>query len=465
MERQRFPRDDRRIRELDADLERQFADRLVLCPTLDRKTVSFQGNKQQPKYRWFKYKEGFSSVLVRFLISEYFDALPKRILDPFAGSGTTLLTACELGIDADGIELLPIAREIIEVRSRVESGLTSEEIDRLQFWQTVKPWQSISLRQPLHYLKTTDGAYSPETEAAIERYLFAMTSERDRVAKLLRFVLLCILESVSFTRKDGQYLRWDYRAQRQRRTGKFNKGKILDLDGAIVSKLAQILEDIELELFNASRISSVPNGKITLFPGSCLDILPTLADKSYDAIITSPPYCNRYDYTRTYALELALLGVTETEMRQLRQAMLSCTVENKEKTLLQNWKSAIAAADSQVLLQAILEDLEAQKQAKRLNNSGIPRMVKGYFYEMAAVIFESARVLQPGGLMFVVNDNVRYAGVDISVDTILSDLARHLGFAIVSILVLPASKGNSSQQMGQHGRKPLRKCVYIWRKR
>lgn len=27
-----------------------------------------------------------------------------------------------------------------------------------------------------------------------------------------------------------------------------------------------------------------------------------------------------------------------------------------------------------------------------------------------------------------------------------------------------ASKGNSSQQMGQHGREPLRKCVYVWRR-
>jgi DNA modification methylase len=39
--------------------------------------------------------------------------------------------------------------------------------------------------------------------------------------------------------------------------------------------------------------------------------MPTLPDTQYDAIITSPPYCNRYDYTRTYALELALLGTTE----------------------------------------------------------------------------------------------------------------------------------------------------------
>ena len=61
--------------------------------------------------------------------------------------------------------------------------------------------------------------------------------------------------------------------------------------------------------------------------------------------------------------------------------------------------------------------------------------------------------------------NVRYAGVSISVDTILSDIARSLGFEVEKILVVPGKKGNSSQQMGAYGRVPLRKCVYVWRKR
>jgi hypothetical protein len=116
------------------------------------------------------------------------------------------------------------------------------------------------------------------------------------------------------------------------------------------------------------------------------------------------------------------------------------------------------------LLQKILEYLGHQKQEKKLNNNGIPRMVRGYFYEMACVIQECFRVLEKKGLMFMVNDNVRYAGVSISIDLILSSIAESLGFNIDSILILPQAKGNSSQQMGRHGRDALRKCVYVWRK-
>jgi hypothetical protein len=111
-----------------------------------------------------------------------------------------------------------------------------------------------------------------------------------------------------------------------------------------------------------------PQGEITLYNGSSLEVLPELPDNAYDAIITSPPYCNRYDYTRTYALELALLGIDEQGLVKLRQDMLSCTVENRAKDLLKinsGWTTAIAAADEQELLQVILKYLHEQKSVCR----------------------------------------------------------------------------------------------------
>ena len=91
-------------------------------------------------------------------------------------------------------------------------------------------------------------------------------------------------------------------------------------------------------------------------------------------------------------------------------------------------------------------------------------MVKGYFYEMACVIQDCFRILKKNGTMFMVNDNVRYAGASVSTDLVLSNIAQDLGFNIENILVLPNGKGNSSQQMGAHGREVLRKCIYVWRK-
>jgi DNA modification methylase len=459
------------ICEADRDLIDRFRDKFVIQPSLTRPLVSFQANKKRPIYRWYKYKEAFSAALVEYLFQHY--GLDRgRILDPFAGSGTALFAASEAGIDADGIELLPIGQQIIKTKKILDSEFRPEDFARLKKWLDLQIWQQAEVKIPLPELRITQGAYPETTKTAIEQYLGACQQENANIQIVLQLALLCVLESMSYTRKDGQYLRWDYRSgrgQNKKNSQKtFDKGEILDFDRAINNKLQEILDDLapaqqQGELFAAAR----DRGEIQLYGGSCLQIMPLLPDAEYDAIITSPPYCNRYDYTRTYALELALLGIDEKALVKLRQEMLSCTVENRPKDLLAiapHWQKALSVADEQKLLQAILNYLELQKQQKKLNNTGIPRMVRGYFYEMACVIQECSRILKPNALLFTINDNVRYAGAKISVDAILSDFALLLGFEVENILVLPSNKGNSSQQMGNHGREPLRKCVYVWRK-
>lgn len=456
------------IAALDRDLLRHFGCKVVVEPVLNRQMVSFQANKVRPAYRWYKYKEAYSAALVEYLLDR--GAVNSGVLlDPFAGSGTTLFAASRLGLDADGIELLPIGQEIVAARELLVGPCAGEALAALERWLASEPWQSSPATAPLRELRITRGAYPPATQDAIRRYLTALQQESACAQPILRFALLCVLEEISFTRKDGQYLRWDHRSGRRQGKKVFDKGAIQPFATAIRTKLTEIIQDHSGAVGQGELFAAPPRppGRIRLLNGSCLDVMPTLPAQQYDALMTSPPYCNRYDYTRTYALELALLGADEHELSALRQAMLSCTVENRAKDLLAinpAWRTAIEAADNQPLLQAILRYLFRQRELGLLNNDGIPRMVRGYFYEMACVIAEAARLLKPGAPFFMVNDNVRYAGVSISVDLILSAMAESLGFEVEHILVLPNGKGNSSQQMGQHGREALRKCVYIWRK-
>jgi len=457
-----------RVEKLNREAETRWAQRLQVDTSLTRALVSFQANKSRSIYRWFKYKEAFSASLVEHLLRRYRIASGK-ILDPFAGIGTTLFVAGGLGMKVEGIELLPIGQTVIKTKHLIDWQLTDMHIERLVLWRDKCPWLKGKTIIPINELRITRGAYPAETFEKMGRFLALSGQEEEQVKAILLFALLCILESVSYTRKDGQYLRWDYRSGRCQGNKRFDKGEILSFDKAITNKLNDILidlrsPDIPDDLFATTRSKS----DIKLHSGSCLDILPRLKAGSYDCLITSPPYCNRYDYTRTYALELALLGVDEQGLSRLRQEMLSCTVENRAKDLLalnSEWKPALMAAEKQPLLQSILAYLDSQRELDLLNNDGIPRMVRGYFYEMACVIYESARVLKQDAFLIMVNDNVRYAGVGISVDIILSEIGEQLGFKPLQILVLPNGKGNSSQQMGAHGREVLRKCVYIWRKK
>src|SRR5256885_11029536 len=97
------------------ELYQHFESKLEIASNFSRKIVSFQANKEEPIYRWFKYKEGFSSSLVKYFLKEYAPK-PGRILDPFAGAGTTLFAGQELGWESYGIELLPVGTFVMKTR-------------------------------------------------------------------------------------------------------------------------------------------------------------------------------------------------------------------------------------------------------------------------------------------------------------------------------------------------------------
>ncbi|NLF70033.1 MAG: site-specific DNA-methyltransferase [Candidatus Anammoximicrobium sp.] len=461
------------IRRADDGLRDRFADRLAVNHDLDRSLVSFQANKAEQRHRWCKYKEGFSAELVRYVLKKT-GLASSPILDPFAGSGTALFTAREAGLDAVGIELLDSSAEIIEVRNAVAGADQRQLAGALAAFRDRRSWCQAGKQLPFPHLRITAGAFPKETEQRLGRYLWETGRVEDPVlSRVLRFAALCVLEPISYTRKDGQYLRWDQRSGRGLGKKAFDKGRIETFDEAIAAKLSEIASDLdEKQRGCLRRLRDQPEraGRIELLRGSCLEILPTLPANHFSGLITSPPYCNRYDYTRTYALELAMLGVGEEAIRKLRQTMLSCTVENREKQGLdqhfdrRRYAAATRAVESQGVLSLILKYLDGCRRDKTINHAGIPRMVRNYFAEMALVIFESARALKPGAPLVMVNDNVRYQGAHVPVDLILSDFAEQAGFEVEAIWVLPRGKGNSSQQMGLHGREEIRKCVYVWRK-
>lgn len=456
----------------------KYADKLETTQKFSRKTVSFQANKQEPIYRWFKYKEGFASILVKNILKEYCP-VPGRILDPFAGTGTTLFAGRELGWNTVGIELLPVGDFVMSVRQAIE------HLDVKAFKkQTETFWDELTRIEPvktyIQHIAITKDAFPPETDYFLNKYLAYCEGISDKhLQKMFLFAAFTILEEISYTRKDGQYLRWDSRAPRDLK-GSFDKGRIFSFEEAIKRKLSDMVSDLcqddFLPLFHQQAPPITKQGTIKVLLGSCLDILPTLTSDQFDFIITSPPYCNRYDYTRTYALELVFLGYNHEQVRELRQAMLSCTVENKEKVkYLRNLyeKNGRAEAFETIIstylnTEAMIEinsALDELNTLGKLNNPNIARMVKNYFLEMCFVIYESARSLKTGGYIAMVNDNVRYGGEEIPVDLILSEFATHFGMQIERIFVLPQSKGNSSQQMGTHGRTEVRKCVYLWKKK
>jgi len=461
-------------------LEEDYIHLMEETDQFNRQLVSFQTNKTEMLHGWISYREGFSPTLVEMLLQEFGVGPGDVVLDPFAGSCTTLLTARMLGVDATGIELLPNCHLAWEAKSRVFDYDVSELRSIRERLETASPSPA---SEPFPHLNITESAFPEQIERDLMAY--AAWIEKQDVSEntrlLWKFALMSILERVSYTRKDGQYLRWDTRARKleQRNAARIlrgqepiqgiDKGTLPDVKETLLAALDRIISDTA-----KLQGQPPPPSHQTLIRGNLLTALPVMEAEQFAAVVTSPPYANRYDYTRTYALELAYLGVGD-DIFQLRQALLSCTVENRSKLddleayyasigQQARWEQTAEIIRGHAALREINSALRIRNQRGDINNAGVLTMIDQYFTELTFVYAELFRTCRRNAHVAFVNDNVRYAGEIIPVDVLSTDLARQVGFEPVKIYVLPQRKGNSSQQMGKFGRAALRKSITIWRK-
>ena len=163
-------------------------------------------------------------------------------------------------------------------------------------------------------------------------------------------------------------------------------------------------------------------------------LLSVLEPQSIDAVITSPPYPNEKDYTRTTRLESVLLGfiLNKADLRALKQGLVRSntrnvyTIDDDDR-----W-----VAD-QPEVQRIANEIEARRIALG-KTSGFERLyaraTRLYFGGMARHLAELRQVLRPGAqLAYVVGDQASYLRVMIRTGQILADIARSLGYEVVAI--------------------------------
>lgn len=465
------------------EIEKKYSGILEITDKFNRKNVSYQLSKKDSLHGWLKYKEGFSADLVNILLDEMGVRQGDWIMDPFMGSGTTALVCQARGINSIGYDIMPVS----SVSIRAKSAIFKYDLDEIR--ALIKDVEALETPQTYKectpYITITQDAY-PEENGKFLHYIATWIDGAGYSEEAKTLLTLCIvnsLERCSYTSKAGQYLGWDCRSKKVINANriraekgqkllplKYVRNRILDSKETILEELRHVFADIE-----AIQNNRADNGKaeIRFIPSSVLYRLPELQENFLAGVITSPPYCNRYDYTRTYALELAYLGLGEQEVKDLRQSLLSCTVESHSKIneLRIYYESLDQGARFDYIYRTIKDNaafheimsaLEQRKRNGDLNNNGVIRMVEGYFTESAFVYAELYRVCRAGAMVAFVNDNVRYGGEVIPVDFLSSSFAEQFGFKVKKIYSLKQQKGNSSQQMARFGRVALRKSITIW---
>ena len=395
--------------------------------------ISPRNNQNIPIHNWYSFKHGFSRELAVHLIKNFGLSEGACVLDPFCGGGTTLLTCKELGINARGFDILPFS--VFLSRVKIGDYEYDELLEQLDSFKKKEIHGSLP-QEGLPDIPLIKKAFSPAVELALITLKARIDSiSAPQLRQLSNLAFLSILESVSNTSKSGGFLR----------IVKRDVSPTL-IEELFFAKISTMLNDVkENNEFDKKRKVSI---KVEVG-----DARKLITRRKFDAVITSPPYPNRHDYSRIYSLEMIFDFVsTNQELKNIRYDSIRSHVEARKKHEALSYRKP-----------TIIDTLIKDMKTNGLNNLQITDMVEGYFEDMYLALSEIHRCLRKGGKVGMVISNVRFAGVNILVDEILSEIGEQVGLAPEEIWAV-RYKGNSSQQMKNYERKPSRESIIIWGK-
>lgn len=381
-------------------------------------------------YNWHAFKHSYSKALVEKLVHEFGLSNNSWVLDPFCGGGTTLLACKELGINSEGFDILPFSVFLSNVKTRIYEPSLLRRYLALFYKKT----ELTKKKDTLPDIKIIHEAFSSDVKEEV-LYLRSIinTIQNHEIRDFYMLGLLSILESVSNTSKAGGFLRIEKKSVAKD-----------EVRRQFLFKAETMIDDVE-KFNNALKFADVEvHAEIS-------DSRAIQTRRKFDAIITSPPYPNRHDYTRIYGLELIVGFIKDhNELKQIRYKTLRSHVEAKKQFETKNYHKP-----------KIINSLVSQITKAGLNNSKVPEMIEGYFEDMYLSLLQMKRRLKKNGKLALVVSNVRFGGVNIPVDTILAEIGKQVGLTTKSITVA-RQRGNSAQQMKLFKRIPSRESIIIW---
>lgn len=402
--------------------------------------VSFVGNTKVPILRLCRFKEAFSFFLVEELLRRFGIGRGDIVFDPFCGMGTTMFVASLYGACSIGVDRLPVAvfvASTLPLFLKLKPGILTKTLEELS--------QKVGRAKPAHYADNVPLmrlAFDPPILERLRKWKNVILDIEDEAIKpIFLLLLMAIIEQCSYTSKDGQFLRL-----------KRDKRPVWP-DDALKVKVAEAEEDVRKAELMWDKSVEIPQLWTILGDSRDLSSIPWKQLGAPNAIITSPPYPNRYDYTRSYCLELCLFFVNSAEeLKSLRHSLLRSHIESK-------------LAEGEAPPHPAVSEVVDALSGKRLNNPRIPHMLIAYFIDMKKCIQQWAKVLAPEAKVAMVVDNVRFEGELVPVDLILSEMAEEEAGFVVEEIIVCRYKGNSSQQMRKYGRVPVRESVVVWRRK
>lgn len=380
--------------------------------------ATFRDSSRAPLHSWFPYLEGYSPRFVESVKAEYMPHA-RKIIEPFAGSGTTPIVLGQSGISCAYSEANPAMAFIIRTKLAV-----------LKLSPGARAALSNELRQLASSLRERTARSEPDAglvasyaasfgksvffeEQTLETILRLRTlcdevsSETQLLGDCLLLAVLAVLIPCSYLKRAG-----DLRFRTPKELAVGLPEPVATVKERLVTQAADLITAAEIKAD-------------AIFACDTAADLSNHLDATWEGVITSPPYLNGTNYIRNARLELWFLRRVrgKIDLRHLRDRVVTSGINDVDAQTQWN-----PVSDG---VTRIVAELQEKAYDER-----IAKMVGGYFYDMAAVLRTlKACTQQQGRICIDIGDSI-YAGVHVPTDNLLVEIAEDMGLKTLERLHL-----------------------------
>jgi DNA methylase len=397
--------------------------------------IAGTGRRQATRYSvhaLHEYKGRFNPQLARFLLNYLAQSKQARVLDPFCGSGTTIVESELNGFSATGIDSNPLAVFISKAKLRA-LGTSAHEIasvfdillERMSKNPEPKSAGSADAIDRTEYLKRW---FPSETLTVIESLRRSILETAGRAAPVLLTLASDLLREYSLQEPSDLRIR--------RRICPLPERPFLD---ALQTRVGNFLATLE----SAQTITGILKirSRALLTDARHLATHKTLSAERFDLVITSPPYATALPYIDTQRLSLIWLGLsTPKQLRALEAEAIGSRELNGQSEglgerlhLNSDNLPAIIYSFCRRLKKAVSQDDGFRRQA-------VPALIYRYFSDMKGTLASLRPLLRRRARVAMVigtnHTNLSSLRFDIDTPRFVRLIGQDLGYSVSEIIAL-----------------------------
>lgn len=439
---------------------KKYSKKLSIVKSVDegQLTAQFLLEKPTPKSKswgansgangWHRYVGRFPAQLIRAIINAFDLGADDTILDPFVGSGTTLVEARLLGVPSIGIEISPLSAMMSRVKSQFPndpSKLLSVEKELEEFYKNKyqvflakfgnKYCHDDVLKRKGNEIKpfpNIEKWFTPNAllgTSIVVEFILKLSKTYRYGAEFVAIALSSKMRSIGNV--DVDVVRAEYR-----KTPREN----VDVLSLVTNQIKKMIRSIETMTFSHKGIVSDQN-TVTVYEGSCLE--QYIKSQSISAIITSPPYgVESLSYLRTHLLSFrALEPILGVDPYNFGEGVIGSEYIPEDEHSLPELSSLNESKTYNSFFGALLHDEEMEPLKTRVV------MMMKFFCDINRLIKKFSDWLRPNGRVAFVIGNKKIGDKIIPTDKIVTELFEANGFIYKGRIAHKLKTNNSNSKV------------------